>query len=208
MYLALGHRDRDLRRGRARRLRHAHRRRRSSPPAARRSRSPPSPTLGRAGYWLMSVTALFATAGATNAGLYPAAGLCEQMADDRPVPAAARPPVRRPRAGRTAAHRGDRDRARRRVRPERDRLDRQRHRPARVHAGHRGPLPGAPRDRSPPVDARASRSPAPVVVLVTFAFTTLVDEPATAVALVVILLLSVALDLGWKHVRDDRQPSH
>jgi amino acid transporter len=38
------------------------------------------PVLGRAGYWLMSVTALFATAGATNSGLYPAAGLCEQMA--------------------------------------------------------------------------------------------------------------------------------
>ena len=32
------------------------------------------PTLGRAGYWMMSVTALFATAGATNAGLYPASG--------------------------------------------------------------------------------------------------------------------------------------
>ena len=32
------------------------------------------PTLGRAGYWLMTVTALFATAGATNAGLYPAQG--------------------------------------------------------------------------------------------------------------------------------------
>ena len=29
----------------------------------------------------MSVTALFATAGATNAGLYPAAGLSEQMAE-------------------------------------------------------------------------------------------------------------------------------
>jgi len=28
----------------------------------------------------MSVTALFSTAGATNAGLYPAAGLCEAMA--------------------------------------------------------------------------------------------------------------------------------
>jgi amino acid transporter len=28
----------------------------------------------------MSVTALFSTAGTTNAGLYPAAGLCEQMA--------------------------------------------------------------------------------------------------------------------------------
>jgi len=32
------------------------------------------PVLGRVGYWLMSVTALFSTAGATNAGLYPAAG--------------------------------------------------------------------------------------------------------------------------------------
>ena len=29
------------------------------------------PTLGRAGYWLMSLTALFATAGATNSGLFP-----------------------------------------------------------------------------------------------------------------------------------------
>jgi len=38
------------------------------------------PVLGRAGYWLMTITALFATSGATNAGLYPAAGLCEQMA--------------------------------------------------------------------------------------------------------------------------------
>jgi amino acid transporter len=37
------------------------------------------PVLGRAGYWLMSVTALFATTGATNAGLYPAAGLSEHM---------------------------------------------------------------------------------------------------------------------------------
>jgi amino acid transporter len=38
------------------------------------------PALGKVGYWLMTVTALFATSGATNAGLYPAAGLCEQMA--------------------------------------------------------------------------------------------------------------------------------
>jgi amino acid transporter len=38
------------------------------------------PVLGQAGFWLMSVTALFATAGATNSGLYPAAGLCEHMA--------------------------------------------------------------------------------------------------------------------------------
>ena len=37
-----------------------------------------------------------------------------------------------------------------------------------------------------------------VVVLVTFASTTLVDEPAAAVAFAVILLLSVALDIAWK----------
>jgi hypothetical protein len=38
------------------------------------------PVLGRAGYWLMSVTALFATAGATSSGLSPATGLCDHMA--------------------------------------------------------------------------------------------------------------------------------
>ena len=38
------------------------------------------PALGQAGYWLMAVTALFATAGATNAGLYPAAGLSDRLA--------------------------------------------------------------------------------------------------------------------------------
>jgi amino acid transporter len=44
------------------------------------------PALGRAGYWLMSVTALFATAGATNAGLYPAPGLCERLAETGQFP--------------------------------------------------------------------------------------------------------------------------
>ncbi len=38
------------------------------------------PSLGDLGYWMMTVTALFATAGATNAGLYPAAGLSEELA--------------------------------------------------------------------------------------------------------------------------------
>ncbi len=40
-----------------------------------------------------------------------------------------------------------------------------------------------------------------IVVLVAFAFTTLVDEPGTAVALVVILALAVVLDLWWKSRR-------
>ena len=41
-----------------------------------------------------------------------------------------------------------------------------------------------------------------VTVLVAFAFTTLVDEPATAVALVAILVISVVVDLLWKRSRD------
>jgi amino acid transporter len=45
------------------------------------------PVLGKAGYWLMTITALFATAGATNGGLYPAQGLTEQLAKTRQLPA-------------------------------------------------------------------------------------------------------------------------
>ena len=44
------------------------------------------PSLGDAGYLLMAVTALFATAGATNAGLYPAAGLSERLAETGQFP--------------------------------------------------------------------------------------------------------------------------
>ena len=41
-------------------------------------------------------------------------------------------------------------------------------------------------------------------VFVTFVFTTLIHEPASIVTIVVILLLSVALDYVWKHFRDNR----
>jgi hypothetical protein len=44
---------------------------------------------------------------------------------------------------------------------------------------------------------------AAVTVLVTFAFTTLVEEPGTAIALVAILVMSIALDLGWKRRRPE-----
>ena len=60
------------------------------------------PVLGRAGYWMMTVTALFATAGATNAGLYPAAGLCEQMASIGQFP----PPLGRRLGGRVPSRPG------------------------------------------------------------------------------------------------------
>lgn len=41
-------------------------------------------------------------------------------------------------------------------------------------------------------------------VFVTFVFTTLIHEPASIATLAGILLLSVALDYGWKHSRDTR----
>lgn len=44
------------------------------------------PVLGQAGYWMMTVTALFATSGATNAGLYPAIGLCDHLAEGGQFP--------------------------------------------------------------------------------------------------------------------------
>jgi len=45
------------------------------------------------------------------------------------------------------------------------------------------------------------------VVLMTFIFTTLIHEPASIVTLLAILVLSIALDLGWKRSRAGRTPS-
>jgi amino acid transporter len=163
------------------------------------------PALGRAGYWLMTVTALFATAGATNAGLYPAGGLCEQMTSIGQFP----PVLARRFGGRV---------------------------PcglvitaavaivlavgfdlssiaslgsvialvvfALVTVGHLRVRSETGAHPAVLVLALAST----VTVLVAFVVTTLVDEPGTAVALVVILLLSVALDRWWKRVRDTRPP--
>jgi amino acid transporter len=158
------------------------------------------PTLGSFGYWMMSVTALFSTAGATNAGLYPASGLCEQMSAIGQFP-----PVLGRRFGGRA--------------------------PAGllltaaiavvlavgfdlssiaslgsaialivftlVTAGHfkvRDETGANPLVLGIAVAATS-------IVLLTFAFTTLVDEPGTAVTLVVILALSIGLDLVWKRRR-------
>jgi amino acid transporter len=162
------------------------------------------PVLGNAGYWLTSVTALFATAGATNAGLYPAAGLCDQMAAMRQAP---------PMLGRSFRGRA----------------------PAGllvtavaavflavgfdlnsivslgsaaalvvftlVTAGHLRVHRETGARRWLLIVATATT----VIVLVAFALTTLVDEPATAVAIIAILALSILLDLAWKRTRDARE---
>ncbi len=128
----------------------------------------------------MSVTPLFATAGATNAGLYPAQGLSERLAETGQFP----PLMARKLGGRaslalliftliTAAHF--------RVRAE---------------TGAR-------------VAVLAVAIATAGGVLLTFVFTTLIHEPASMVTLLAIVVLSAALDFGWKRVhagRSERVP--
>lgn len=159
------------------------------------------PSLGQAGYWLMSVTGLFATAGATNGGLYPAAGLCEQLSSSGQFP----PLMGRRLRGRvpvglliTAAGAV--------VLAVGFSLT------AIASIGSAAALlifflvtVGHFRVRSE-TGARVSVLVLGVVTtglaFLTFVFTTLIGEPASAVTLVVILLLSFSLDFGWKRRRD------
>lgn len=162
------------------------------------------PTLGRAGYWLMSVTALFATAGATNAGLYPAAGLCERLAATGQFP---------PLLGRKL---GERVPMGLLVMAAASvvlalafdltaiasigsavallvfMLVTAAHFRVRTQTGaNLGLL----------VAAIATTA----VAFLTFVFTTLVSEPASAVTLVVILLVAIVLDHRWRKLRDRRR---
>jgi amino acid transporter len=161
------------------------------------------PTLGKAGYWLMSVTALFATAGATNAGLYPAPGLCERLAETGQFP----PLMARKLGGRAPA--GLLIQAAACViLAVLFKLD------AIASIGSAVALliftlitaahlrirteTGA----STPVLVLAIAAAG--VVLVTFVLTTLIHEPASMITLLAILLLGVALDFGWKRTRAGR----
>jgi amino acid transporter len=158
------------------------------------------PVLGSAGYWLMTVTALFATAGATNSGLYPATGLGDEMAAVGQFP----PAMRRRVGGRASmgivvtavaaivlAVFFDLN--------------------AIASIGSAVALVvftlvtfGHYRIRHE-TGAQAwvlvLADVTTVVVLIAFVVTTLVEEPGTAVALVVILVMSVVLDLVWKKRR-------
>ena len=159
------------------------------------------PTLGRAGYWMMTVTALFATSGATNAGLFPATGLCEEMASSRQFP-----PVMGSRLGGRASV-------------------------GVVGTAVAASLLAVLFDLSAiasigsviallvftlitfgHIRVRAQTGANVIVlvvaatttiaVLVAFVFTSLVEEPGTAVMLVVITLGSILIDALWKRTRD------
>ena len=115
------------------------------------------PTLGRAGYWMMSVTALFATAGATNAGLYPASGLCEEMAAIGQFPPIMGRRLLGPGGNRPRDHRGPGHRARRGLRPVRHRVHRKRHRSARLRTDLGRAPAGPARDRGASRNSRPRR---------------------------------------------------
>ena len=159
------------------------------------------PVLGQAGYWLMSVTALFATAGATNAGLYPAAGLSEQMASIGQFP----PLMGRRLAGRIPAGLLITALAAIVLAVWFDLS-------AIASIGSAIALLVFTLVTAGHLRVRAETGASAwllilgvvttAVVLLTFALTTLVEEPATAVAILVILALSVVLDLVWKRRRD------
>ena len=161
------------------------------------------PVLGRAGYWLMTVTALFSTSGATNAGLYPAGGLCEEMARIGQFP----PQLGNRFGGRAPA--------------------------GLLLTATAAAILAAGFDLSAiasigsaiallvfslvsighiRVHADTGANPfllwlaviSTLIVLATFVFTTLIHEPASLVTMVVIIALSMALDFAWKRSRDRR----
>ena len=159
------------------------------------------PTLGRAGYWMMSVTGLFATAGATNAGLYPAGGLCEEMATIRQFPLV---------MGRRMARKAPVGLVLTAVAAATLAVFFDLNAIASigsaialmvfglVSVGHLRVRSETGANAAVLLLAVVSTA----IVLVTFAFTTLVDEPATAVTIVAILIASVIIDWQWTRTRD------
>ena len=159
------------------------------------------PTLGSAGYWLMSVTALFATAGATNGGLYPAAGLCEQLATVGQFP----PAMGRRLGGRaptgllaTAAAAivlaiGFDLNAIASIGSAIALVIF-----AMVSIGHIR----VRHDTGARLSILLIAVTTTLVVLVTFTVTTLIHEPASLIAILIVGALSLAADLAWTRSRD------
>jgi len=158
------------------------------------------PTLGRAGYWLMTVTALFATAGATNAGLYPASGLSERLVETGQFP-----PLMARKIGGRASDGLLIAAAVTLVLALGFNLD------AIASIGSAVALVIFTMITAAHVRIRSETgAKLPILILaivaagavfVTFLFTTLIHEPASIVTILVILVLSIGLDYGWKRSR-------
>jgi len=156
------------------------------------------PVLGRAGYWLMTVTALFATAGATNAGLYPAVGLSDRLAETGQFP-----PLMARRAGGRASAGLLIQAAACLVLAVGFKLD------SIASIGSAVALVIFTMITAAHLRIRGQTGAnllmlilaiaAAGAVLVTFVFTTLIHEPASIITLAGIVVLSIGLDYGWKH---------
>jgi amino acid transporter len=158
------------------------------------------PVLGSAGYWLMSITALFATAGATNSGLYPATGLADQMAASRQFP---------PVMGRRVGGRASMGIVLTTTAAILMAIFLDLNAIASIGSavalivftlvtfGHMR----IRRETGARMSVLVLANLATIVVLAAFAATTLVNEPATTITLVALLALSVVLDLVWKSRR-------
>jgi amino acid transporter len=169
------------------------------------------PSLGQAGYWLMAVTALFATAGATNAGLYPAAGLSERLVETGQFPGL----MARQVGGRASAGLLI-EAAACLVLAVLFKLDAIASIGSAVAlliftfitAAHFRVREETGASAAVLTVAIASAG----VVLLTFVFTTLIHEPASMATLLAILVLSVALDVGWKRTEAGKasrvRPAH
>ena len=158
------------------------------------------PVLGSAGYHLMTVTALFATAGATNAGLYPAAGLSQEMAASGQFP-----PVLGHRVGGRAVTGLLITAAAAIVLSLAFDLSSIASIGSAVALLVFALVTAAHLRLRSETGAHAWLLVLAFVttagVLLTFIFTTLIHEPAPAFTLLGILALSVALDFGWKRAR-------
>ena len=160
------------------------------------------PTLGQFGYVLMVITALFSTAGATNSGLYPATGMTQHLASVGQFPPALGRTVGRRKAGvgllllagitlvfvllfdlNKIASIGSA------VALLVFSMVTVAHLKLRQETGAS-------------VVVLAVALVATVGTFLVFCGTTLVDEPATATALVAIVVLATAADLVWKSSRD------
>jgi amino acid transporter len=158
------------------------------------------PALGRAGYWLMSVTALFATAGATNAGLYPAAGLSERLVETGQFP-----PLMAGKAGGRASAGLLIEAGSCLVLALVFKLE------SIASIGSAVALLIFTLITVAHLRVRTETGASVVmlwlaigtaaVVLVSFVFTTLIKEPASIATLLGILVLAVGLDLWWKRLR-------
>jgi amino acid transporter len=163
------------------------------------------PVLGRAGYWLMSVTALFATAGATNAGLFPAVGLGRHMVDGRQWP-----PVMAKKATGSASWSLVLTSIAAAVLAVVFDLTAIASIGSAVALSVFALVSGGHlrvRDRTgakAPILLLAISTTA--IVLATFVVTTLVNEPGTLIAIGVILGVSLVIDLGWKRRREAEAP--